>query len=115
MSSSAKEKERPEAAIKKKSTFSKIADIVSKSPIIEQFKRPQRQSKLKSSASNVSDLSDRTNNLSTVSGLVTGSKSKAALSSLKNNKDDEEDEENENLKPLVEETKPRRVSSRNKK
>ena len=104
-------KEKPDPAIKKKSTFSKLADIVSKSPIIEQFKRPQRQSKLKTSTSNSSDLSDRTN-LSTVSGLVSGSKSKAALSSLKNN--DNEDEEEENLSP-VEEVKTRKVPVRKKK
>jgi len=107
-----KEKEKPDAAIKKKSTFSKLADIVTKSPIIEQFKRPQRQSKLKTSTSNSSDLSDRTN-LSTVSGLVSGSKSKAALSSLKNNENEEDEEEN--LSPLVEEVKTRKVPIRKKK
>jgi hypothetical protein len=87
-------------------------NIVSKSPIVEQIKRPQRQSALKSSKSDFSDLYDRNNNnLSTASGLVSGSKSKAALSVLKNNKDNKEVNES----ALVEETKTKIVPIQKKK
>ena len=93
-------KEKPEVGIKKKSTFNRLTDLVTKSPIIEQLRRPQRQSKLKSSASNVSDCT----NLSTSSGMAFGSKFKStATNSKKNN--DEDDEDLENLNPVVEESK----------
>jgi len=108
--SAAKPKEKPEVGIKKKSTFNRLADLVSKSPIIEQLRRPQRQSKLKSSASNVSDCT----NLSTATSSTVGAKLKAAavVDALTH---DDDDEDLENMNPVAEESKTRKAPSRKKK
>ena len=108
---SAKADPHPTAAaigIKKKSTMNRLTDLITKSPIIEQLRRPQRQSKLKSSASNVSDCT----NLSTVSGASNTSTMPKSKTSLAKKMDDEESTENMDPK---DDAKLRKAPSRKKK